>query len=354
MVPRLCGAPCALLYSLYCVAYASGSATTTGATSAACSAALRRTCPLTGAARDASSCEICCGRGQHVLRAASCSAVDCTSYCSSQMPTPSVVDTTTLTGKFMMGFQGWFATPCDGYNVGWSHWSRGNRTPGPDPNLQGFLNFDSWPDMSEFDQDELCPTNLRYANGSIAGLYSNANAKTVARFFRWMAAAGVDGVWRQRFLSDVSSPGHGREFQDKVTQNVAAAATSSGRAWAMMYDISGADPETLVDQLMADWAHLTKDMKILDSDRYLRHRGQPILAIWGLGFKDPKRNIPASTATAIQDYFESANVTLMGGVPTGWRDLTRDSESDPAWAAVYRRFAVISPWTVGRSVLQSI
>jgi hypothetical protein len=60
------------------------------------------------------------------------------------------------------------------------------------------------------------------------------------------------------------------------------------------------------------------------------------------------RNIPASTATAIQDYFESVNITLMGGVPTGWRDLTRDSEPDPAWAAVYRRFAVISPWTVGR------
>jgi hypothetical protein len=89
------------------------------------------------------------------------------------------VDASTLVGKFMMGFQGWFvsavqcshlnlprhsfrnapdssaagacgftqATPCDGYKVGWSHWSRGNRTPGPDPNVQGFLDFDSWPDM---------------------------------------------------------------------------------------------------------------------------------------------------------------------------------------------------------------
>ena len=53
-------------------------------------------------------------------------------------------------------------------------------------------------------------------------------------------------------------------------------------------------------------------------------------------------------AIVIQDYFASVNVTLMGGVPTGWRDLSRDSETDPAWAAVYRRFAVISPWTVGR------
>jgi hypothetical protein len=233
-----CGIPCVLLLLLLLLLCVGGALATHG-TSAACSAALRQTCPLTGGAARAESSCVCCGRSQHILRAASCSAADCAAYCSRQRPAPAVVDTTTLTGKFIMGFQGWFATPCDGYNVGWSHWSRGNRTPGPDPHLQGFLNFDSWPDMSEFDADELCPTDLRFANGSIAGLYSNANEKTVARFFRWMAAAGVDGVWRQRFLSDVHNPGHGRDFQDKVTQNVAAGAAASGRAWAMMYDISG-------------------------------------------------------------------------------------------------------------------
>ena len=95
--------------------------------------------------------------------------------------------------------------------------------------------------------------------------------------------------------------------------------------------------------------------------------------------------LAAATASAVQDYFESVNVTVMGGVPTGWsdhptpqnthlalrssivsqegcragcdvaalgslcrRDLSRDSETDPEWAAVYRRFAVISPWAVGR------
>eukprot|EP01050_Picozoa_sp_SAG11_P016817 SAG11_NODE_2342_length_3489_cov_9.358112_1_plen_624_part_10 len=259
------------------------------------------------------------------------------------------VDATTLRGKLMMGYQGWFATPCDGFGRGWSHWSRGNRTPAPDPQRQGYLNFDSWPDMRGFGADELCPTDLRYANGSQAGLYSNANAKTVARHFEWMAAAGIDGVWRQRFLSDVRSPGRGRDFQDKVTQNVAAGAAASGRVWAMMYDISGSPPETLLSSIRSDWEHLTSGpLQITASDRYLHHRSRPILAIWGLGFQDPKRNISAATATAIQDYFDSVNVTLMGGIPTGWRDLSRDSETDPGWAKVYRRFAVISPWTVGR------
>jgi hypothetical protein len=41
-------------------------------------------------------------------------------------------------------------------------------------------------------------------------------------------------------------------------------------------------------------------------------------------------------------------VTLLGGVPAGWRTLTRDSQRDPRWAAVYRSFDAISPWSVGR------
>ena len=36
------------------------------------------------------------------------------------------------------------------------------------------------------------------------------------------------------------------------------------------------------------------------------------------------------------------------GIPAGWRTLTRDSQADPAWAAVYRAFDIISPWVVGR------
>ena len=41
-------------------------------------------------------------------------------------------------------------------------------------------------------------------------------------------------------------------------------------------------------------------------------------------------------------------MTLLDGVPAGWRTLTRDSQEDAAWASVYRSFDVISPWTVGR------
>jgi hypothetical protein len=38
----------------------------------------------------------------------------------------------------------------------------------------------------------------------------------------------------------------------------------------------------------------------------------------------------------------------VAGVPTYWRTLTNDSQSDPAWADVYRSFDIIEPWAVGR------
>ena len=46
--------------------------------------------------------------------------------------------------------------------------------------------------------------------------------------------------------------------------------------------------------------------------------------------------------------FKAAGFTVMGGVPTYWRTLNNDSQSDPAWATVYRAFDIISPWAVGR------
>jgi hypothetical protein len=47
------------------------------------------------------------------------------------------------------------------------------------------------------------------------------------------------------------------------------------------------------------------------------------------------------------DFFKSCGLTVVGGVPTYWRTLINDAQSDPAWAAVYRSFDIISPWSVG-------
>ena len=74
---------------------------------------------------------------------------------------PSVrgVDPSTLTGKVMAGYQGWFNCPEDGAGLGWTHWG-GRRGFKP-----GSLTVDLWPDVSEYDADELYPTAFTHTDG---------------------------------------------------------------------------------------------------------------------------------------------------------------------------------------------
>ena len=84
------------------------------------------------------------------------------------------VDTDTLIGKVMCGYQGWFAAEGDGSSRGWFHYAaqQGRFEP-------GYCTFDLWPDMSDTDEDEKYPTPFVHANGSTAFLFSPYNRKTV-------------------------------------------------------------------------------------------------------------------------------------------------------------------------------
>ncbi|MBK7580031.1 MAG: xylosidase/arabinosidase [Myxococcales bacterium] len=259
--------------------------------------------------------------------------------------TAPIIDATTLTKKLMFGYQGWFLCPGDGSPPNrWVHWFK-SQTPAASE-----LTVDMWPDTSELDADELFDTQLTYAGNKKAQLYSAYPQKTVVRHFKWMKDAGIDGVFLQRFLSELSDPKF-LAFRDQVAQNARAGAEAHGRTFVMMYDISGASASTFVDDIKKDWAHLVDGLKVTASDRYLKHKGKPLLAIWGLGFTD--RPGSAAEASALISWFKSGapanqQVTLMGGVPTNWRTLNSDSKTDPAWAAVYTSFDVVSPWAVGR------
>lgn len=255
------------------------------------------------------------------------------------------VDPQTLSGKLIFGYQGWFATPCDGSPLKeWVHWSA-NKVPDAET-----IGVDVWPDLTLLDADELCPTALSYSNGQTAGLYSAYNEKTVRRHFQWMQAYGLDGVFLQRFTAPLKDARH-FAFRNKVTNNVRSGAEQYGRIFAMMYDISGQPAGELVAVIKADWRYLVDQLKVTSSPRYLRHKGRPVLALWGLGFAD-RPGTPAQAAELIDWLRSSApdryRVTLVGGVPTHWRTLSGDAKTDADWAAVYRSFDVISPWTVGR------
>jgi hypothetical protein len=242
------------------------------------------------------------------------------------------IDASTLHHKVLCGYQGWFRCPGDGTNDGWRHWSRDGRQITPQS-----LTFEMWPDMREYGEDEKYAAGaFTYPDASPAHLFSSANAKTVQRHFEWMQQYGVDGVFLQRFLVATGSPS-----TDAVMDHVRKSADSTGRVWALCYDLSGARNERIYDQLTADWKRLVDEMQITKDKRYLHHNGKPVLFIWGF-YSD---RFDAALANRIIDFFKNDpkySVTLVGGCQWYWRN-----EKNSDWAKVFRRFDVISPWNVG-------
>jgi hypothetical protein len=261
-------------------------------------------------------------------------------------PPPVAVDATTMAGKLLLGYQGWFACPEDGSRLAaWQHWFRRDQPPSA-----ATVRVDMWPDVSELGLDERCRTPFTFPDGRPAEVYSAYNAKTVDRHFRWMEEHGLAGVFAQRFTVRLGDP-RVLDFRNHVLRNVRAGAEAHGRVFAVMYDVSGDAREGLVEKLERDWAWLVDELRITESPRYLRHRGRPVLAVWGLGFHD-RPATPEQAAEIVRFLRVQAGprhrVTLVGGVPARWRTLRMDSHRDPSWADVYRSFDVISPWTVGR------
>ncbi|OWK38677.1 Glycosyl hydrolase family 99 [Fimbriiglobus ruber] len=244
----------------------------------------------------------------------------------------SPVDATTLHHKVLCGYQGWFRCPGDPARQGWRHWSRNGRMIGA-----GSLSFEMWPDMAEYDDDEKYATpGFMYPDGKPAHLFSSANPKTVDRHFRWMEQYGIDGVFLQRFLVDLNN-----RSGEQVLTHVRAAAAKTGRAYALCYDLTDAPKDKLFDTLTADWKRLVDEAKVTGDSRYLRHNGKPVLFVWGF-YSD---RFGPDLANRVIDFFKNDpkyGVTLVGGCQWAWR-----TEKDLAWAKVFRRFDVISPWNVG-------
>jgi hypothetical protein len=252
------------------------------------------------------------------------------------------VDASTMQGKLLMGYQGWFACPNDGSAPNqWWHWFH-NQTP-----TAANVNTDFLPDISEATANELFNTQMTHSNGSPVQLDSSAVPQTVFRHFRWMQENQLDGVFLQRFLTDLSSPQF-FSFRNQVTANVRAGAEAYGRVFAIMYDVSGQSTNTLISNITNDWRYLVNTMHITNSTRYLCHKGKPVVALWGFGFNDGGHLASPQQAQAVINWFKAQGVTVMGGVPTYWRTLQNDSFTNAAWTPVYLSFDVLSPWAVGR------
>ena len=254
------------------------------------------------------------------------------------------VDPSTMTGKIMCGYQGWFRTPDDGFKLGWTHYAMQGRFE------PGYSAIDIWPDVSELDADEKVATPFKHADGSTAYVFSSVNPKTVMRHFKWMEDCGVDGVYLQRFVGETKDKRRYPALQ-QVMANVRAGAEKHQRAWAMMYDLSGANETDLMTTVVADWKRLIDDDKICRDRMYLHHAGKPVVAVWGIGFNDHRKYTLRQCLELIRFLKDDpvyGGMTVMIGVPTYWRTLNRDALADPLLLECVRAADIISPWTVGR------
>ncbi|MBO9204714.1 MULTISPECIES: glycoside hydrolase family 71/99-like protein [Niastella] len=247
-------------------------------------------------------------------------------------------------GLVMAGYQGWFNAPDDGANRGWFHYAnRGKFQPGD-------CKIDCWPDVTEYPNTYKTP--FLHADSSAAYVFSSFDASSVDLHFKWMQQYGVDGVFVQRFVTNLKSP-HSLHHNNTVLSNALNAAQQYHRALAVMYDFSGMRPgdEEIV---INDWKRLVDSLRLTtrgNNQNYLYHNGKPLVALWGVGFND-HRAYGLKEVEKIVDFLktdkEYGGCSILLGVPGYWRDLGRDTEKDSALFDVLKKADIIHPWLVGR------
>lgn len=253
------------------------------------------------------------------------------------------VDTKTLTGKVMSGYQGWFNTPDDGAGRGWVHWSSRSKFE------PGTCKIDLWPEVSELDADERVATPFIHGDGRTAEVFSSFNRKTVLRHFKWMQDYGLDGVFVQRFIVSTFEPKSLRHV-NVVLNHCRDGANLYGRTYAVMYDLSGLGNGQM-QRVMDDWKLLVDRMQITKDPAYLQHQGKPVVTVWGVGFNDQRKYTLAECLELVKflkDDPKYGGNTVILGVPTHWRTLSQDSLGDPLLHDIILKADVVSPWTIGR------
>ncbi|KAK5996295.1 hypothetical protein PT974_03050 [Cladobotryum mycophilum] len=239
------------------------------------------------------------------------------------------VDTSTLKGKWLYGYQGWFRKPGAGVNT---HWSANGGTPGPGNVVVDFL-----PDVSQYPANCLFDSAFTLPNGSKAKLYDNTCDGVVDLHFKWMQQYGIDGVVVQRFLSNLND----NTFITVLNQ-VKAAAEKYGRGFIVEYDVSGGDSSkgSVASTVLADYN--SKIKPFTTSSAYIRENGKPAVMVFGVGF--PTVKVSAADGTNIANQLKSAGLYVGLAVPGQWGN---DVRANNGYVSAYKAANLISPWTVG-------
>jgi glycoprotein endo-alpha-1,2-mannosidase len=248
-----------------------------------------------------------------------------------------------LIGKIMCGYQGWFTTPGDGLSTSnWKHWSDKSTF------TQYNCKVDMWPDVTEM---------LSYATeatGFASGtnhyyVFSSYKRNIVLRHFQWMRDYGIDGIYLQRFANELSPGSSNFNLRNAVLDHCKEGANTYGRKYAVMYDLSNLSSAADISKVVNDWKYLLDTKRVTKDSAdygYMRHRGKPVVAVWGIGFG---RAYEGQEVYNLVNFLKNDPVyggnIVMIGVNDTWRLLP---SPDPWVQNTYLLADIISPWSVGR------
>ena len=259
----------------------------------------------------------------------------------------------TYKGLVMAGYQGWHGTPGDGcpHNPaeGWPHYA--NVAQHPFIFEPGVLrnNIDLWPDVSEYERT-YAATGFTSPDGSTPRLYSSYDASTVNLHFKWMKEYGIDGVFMQRFVSQLED-NVALSHSNKVLESAMMASNVHARAISIMYDMVGMDANTSVDVILNDASQLIQKYNLMErsaGQRYLLyHNGKPLVGLVSVGQNSAPYTV--AQAQAIVDGLQEMGFSIMLGVPAYWRSANGDGDvvNDPDLTELIKDVDIIMPWFVG-------
>jgi hypothetical protein len=249
---------------------------------------------------------------------------------------------TSYKGLVMAGYQGWFTALGDGADRGWHHYEKGGKFE------PGSTNVDFWPDVTQY--TKTYKTAFKYSDGKDAYVYSPYDEESVDLHFKWMSDYGIDGVFMQRFVSEIKSV-MGKQHFNKVLSNALKAANKYKKAICVMYDLSGCS-STDMPALITDWNELQQLFALFDNVQnptYLRHNKKPLVVLWGVGFNDGRKYTIADVQGLVKSLKgDTKKVSIMLGVPYYWRTLDHDTENSTLLHTVIKSADIVMPWAVGR------
>ncbi|MEI9960314.1 MAG: hypothetical protein WDM76_04040 [Limisphaerales bacterium] len=129
-------------------------------------------------------------------------------------PVVKEVNTTTLLGKVMCGYQGWFGTPGDGRSEqSWRHWTKHHG-----PLVDGNAKVDLWPDIFRTGQRPALSHGFKMADGTPAEVFSSFEKPTVLKHFPMDAGLRHRRSFCAAFCERPAQPGEPGALQHGLGQ----------------------------------------------------------------------------------------------------------------------------------------